>query len=534
MEQSTTLVPHRTPDLRVLLQKAKTGAAALAVRAYLDAGGSADALSRLVQCRGPGGPRQILLLHHLALFNLHPHTELAECVRLLIEAGADINATSGHHQRTVLVHASECGCCTKPLQIFLQSGADALAASPVNGKTALHRAAAVGRIYSCEVLLAKESSLLHIRDTMGRTALMRAVTAECIDSTSTGVARANLDTVFGTKSMVFELKRGGVPAFFINAGADVNAVDRRGRSALMIAAQSNSDAIVKLLLEHGADIAATDSKGKNALYMAAQQGHVSMMRLLVEHGFDVKAAVDSAGDTVLKTAVYKGHKSAAEWLLQQGVATDAVNGKGATALHYAVSYCSDYTGMAELLLASGADVHIRCNYDRTPLEVAAVEGYIACAKVLIAAGADVLRVNSKMMTSLHIAVREGHSALVQLLLEHGATAVLNTVLHVRCLNKCECRCVGLTALTLCTTADTAKVLLAAGADVHAALTTGATCLHMAARRKLPVLFVCLLIKAGVDLHAVDNTGKTAAQIAHDSGNTLIGQILDRAAQQQEH
>jgi hypothetical protein len=41
-----------------------------------------------------------------------------------------------------------------------------------------------------------------------------------------------------------------------------------------------------------------------------------------------------------------------------------------------------------------------------------------------------------------------------------------------------------------------------------------------------------LIKAGADLHAVNSEGKTAAQLAHDKGNTLVEQILIRAAQQE--
>jgi hypothetical protein len=36
----TTLVPHRTPNLSALLERAKSGDSALAVKAYLDAGGS--------------------------------------------------------------------------------------------------------------------------------------------------------------------------------------------------------------------------------------------------------------------------------------------------------------------------------------------------------------------------------------------------------------------------------------------------------------------------------------------------------------
>jgi hypothetical protein len=45
-KQETTLVPHRTPNLSVLLESAETGESAQAVRAYLDAGGSSMSLAQ--------------------------------------------------------------------------------------------------------------------------------------------------------------------------------------------------------------------------------------------------------------------------------------------------------------------------------------------------------------------------------------------------------------------------------------------------------------------------------------------------------
>jgi ankyrin repeat protein len=84
---------------------------------------------------------------------------------------------------------------------------------------------------------------------------------------------------------------------------------------------------------------------------------------------------------------------------------------------------------------------------------------------LIAAGAGVNHFDSMYMTSLHTAIRQHHTAVVQLLLEHGATAVLNSVIALQCLNGAQC-CTTTTALMLCTEADTVKLLLAAGADVH--------------------------------------------------------------------
>eukprot|EP00953_Heterococcus_sp_UTEX-ZZ885_P039198 20105-Heterococcus_DN1.PRE.2 len=81
--------------------------------------------------------------------------------------------------------------------------------------------------------------------------------------------------------------------------------------------------------------------------------------------------------------------------------------------------------------------------------------------------------------------------------------------------------------------DTAilKLLLTTGADVHAVTSSGDTCLHVAARHNYSAPLLCLLIKAGADIHAVNSAGQTAAEVAHYSGNTLLEQLLNRAAQQ---
>jgi ankyrin repeat protein len=71
----------------------------------------------------------------MALHNAHSHKELAESVRLLVEAGADINAIGSDHQ-SALMCASKSGCCSKVLQAFLQNGADAFVRTPTDGLTA--------------------------------------------------------------------------------------------------------------------------------------------------------------------------------------------------------------------------------------------------------------------------------------------------------------------------------------------------------------------------------------------------------------
>jgi ankyrin repeat protein len=163
--------------------------------------------------------------------------------------------------------------------------------------------------------------------------------------------------------------------------------------------------------------------------------------------------------------------------------------------------------------------------------MAAQKDNVHCAKVLIGACIDVNKASSYgNASSLYLAIRRHHTAVVQLLLDSGATATVNSVAPVQCCNGAAC-CTHTTPLMLCETADTVKVLLAAGADVHVTNHIGDTCLHSAARHNYKAPVLCLLIKAGADIHAVNSEGKTAAQLAHDRGYTLIEQLLNRAAQQ---
>eukprot|EP00953_Heterococcus_sp_UTEX-ZZ885_P041012 20945-Heterococcus_DN1.PRE.1 len=79
------------------------------------------------------------------------------------------------------MYASKSGCCSEAVQALLQHGAGGI--MQADGVKALHLAAAVGRTDSCELLVAKGSSLLHMKDANGRTALMRAAAAGCADTT---------------------------------------------------------------------------------------------------------------------------------------------------------------------------------------------------------------------------------------------------------------------------------------------------------------------------------------------------------------
>ena len=69
----------------------------------------------------------------------------------------------------------------------------------------------------------------------------------------------------------------------LNNGAKVNALDTKGRTALMAAAQIGNIEVTKLLLENGADSLIETPNGMNALKIAAQSGHKEIVDLIVEN-----------------------------------------------------------------------------------------------------------------------------------------------------------------------------------------------------------------------------------------------------------
>eukprot|EP00953_Heterococcus_sp_UTEX-ZZ885_P028504 15199-Heterococcus_DN1.PRE.5 len=162
-QQETALVPHRTPNLSALLERAKSGDAAQAVKAYLDAGGAADVC---VHQKISQHQLQLPLLHSTAPASAHPHRELAESMRFLVDAGADIDAKRAgpDGDLTPLMYAAKRICCTAVLDVFLRAGADPCVSASPTCTTALHIAAQVGLAESCELLLSRADTLLEARD----------------------------------------------------------------------------------------------------------------------------------------------------------------------------------------------------------------------------------------------------------------------------------------------------------------------------------------------------------------------------------
>lgn len=88
----------------------------------------------------------------------------------------------------------------------------------------------------------------------------------------------------------------------LQAGADIDARDRYGQSALMLAARGGHRVAVEALLRHGANLNFTAKFGLSALMLAIIAGHEEVARILARAGADLELRGTGAPGFWNKTA----------------------------------------------------------------------------------------------------------------------------------------------------------------------------------------------------------------------------------------
>jgi uncharacterized protein len=143
----------------------------------------------------------------------------------------------------------------------------------------------------------------------------------------------------------------------LRTGADVNASQGDGTTALHWAATHNDKALAQILLYAGANPRATTRLGGyTPLHFASRAGNADVIKTLVERGAPVDAPT-ATGATALMLAAASGSVDAVAALLDAGASANAKeSANGQTALMFAAA--ADRHDVAALLVKRGADASI--------------------------------------------------------------------------------------------------------------------------------------------------------------------------------
>lgn len=140
------------------------------------------------------------------------------------------------------------------------------------------------------------------------------------------------------------------------AGANIEARDPHGRSALLLAVLADDIQTAQLLIEHGADPNAVDDRLDTPWLATGATGSVAMLEILLPAGPDMSIKNRYGGIAVIP-ASERGHVEYVRRVVRTGIDVNHVNDLGWTALLEAVILgdgSAAYQEIASILLDAGA------------------------------------------------------------------------------------------------------------------------------------------------------------------------------------
>ena len=271
-----------------------------------------------------------------------------------------------------------------------------------------------------------------------------------VDSLLAEGADPNAQDAEGTSALLYAVNVGGLKLnqLLIDRGADVNVKRTTSyrSTALMEAAGRNNVALAKILIDNGADINIRDTFGDPAINWAAYYGHIEYVDLLLESGASWN--VESKHGTALEVAMKQWNDHLVDYFLEKGAGEviehqelinafreseneqllpmlneeniDAKDELGTPLIVLAAS--KGNANIVDALIEKDADLNAMNRVGQTALSRAAYFGHEQIVVQLIAAGADINLAGEKYKLSpLISASNAGHARIVRQLVEAGAS-----------------------------------------------------------------------------------------------------------------
>ncbi|KAI8767693.1 ankyrin repeat domain-containing protein 29 [Biomphalaria glabrata] len=200
-------------------------------------------------------------------------------------------------------------------------------------------------------------------------------------------------------------------------GANPNAIDKDGMTALLYASDIGNLHYLQILERFDVDFKTSDKKGATALMLSAQWGHEECVQFLLNKSLKIDAR-DIKGQTALMYAAKQGKTTCVQHLLNVGADKNVVCEKGYTALMHALQN-SEFQS-AKLLLAKGADVNVVGHNGKTALTLAFQNclGDFALVENILRQGAD-LNLSVFDQEHLHEMIARGERKVVRYMILNG-------------------------------------------------------------------------------------------------------------------
>jgi uncharacterized protein len=519
-----------------------------------DQGGN-TALTDAAHERGPEYTAIVKLLIERGA-DIHAHKDAAilgaaraaepEVVKLLLAKGAPANARDAEQQGDTVLMAAASGSSMETLEMILAAGGD-IKATNDDGQTALMKAVTLDHRYSpaqrlpmIELLLTKGANI-NAKAKDGRTPLLYSVVQymseaggvishpEVVQLLLEHGANVKASDASGDNALLLtvDVWKGSsdIVSLLLAKGIDPNWQNKKGTTALMIAAGKDKREVVTLLLDKGVDLNLRDAGGATALDHAVSNGNAELAKLLLAKGGHSKNEYKSQADMITATtnfallrAAMNNNLEEVESQIAAGADINSRNQVGDTPVILAVQYSYSRLGVLHYLVEKGADLNIANINGETALMLAASSNNSEAAEILLAHKASIDPRNTQLQTALHIAAGGLHTKIVAAVL--GSSGARGLDIDIRDAS-------GMTPLMLAANNEgfvpdeVMQLLINKGAQVNAQDAQGYTALMIAAKVG-QMAGVEFLLAKGASVNLKNNDGQTALKLARTvHGNKQI-------------
>lgn len=423
------------------------------------------------------------------------HFGHTESVKMLVNAGADINQVSTKSKSPVLIAARKNR--SDVVKYLLENGA-----SP----NKMRRNRTVGPdLYSynreCRTLLEEHGAMNRIGyydPTLKVLVRTPSVSDQDLTSNLTNLNSSQIDTpIFNNsgRNLLGEViqhgKSGALPTLLSKAGVNPNKKNFTGESPLHYAAFSGNLEAIKTLESHGGNPHAKTHKGNTPANYALRKGHADVAKHLLKKQATLAETKNSKGQYPIHQALLCKDIELLELVLKAGVNVNAQDADGNTALHMAIN--EQNKEMVKLLLKYGANPEQANNNKTTANKLA---NYFA--------DENVTPTSHKWTESQQTLARKISKLILdaqkerQLKLDNALASGEN---------------------------EKAKDFLEQGMKpTDEPNTEGNYPVHMALQKDDPELLE-MILKSGVDVNAINGEGKSALALAFENNNQVLIKIL---------